>query len=40
VLNAKVEKKLQQLETTKERKKNERIGSKVDGQTTDDSGRD
>ncbi len=39
VLNAKVENKLQQLET-KERKKNERIGSKVDGQTTDDSGRD
>ncbi len=39
VLKAKVENKLQQLET-KERKKNERIGSKVDGQTTDDSGRD
>jgi hypothetical protein len=41
VLNAKVEKKLQQLETSnKERKKNERIDSKVDGQTTNDSGRD
>jgi hypothetical protein len=41
VLNAKVENKLQQLETSnKERKKNERIDSKVDGQTTDDSRRD
>ena len=41
MLNAKVENKLQQLETSnKERKKNDRIDSKVDGQTTDDSRRD
>jgi hypothetical protein len=40
VLNARVEKTLQQLENQKEKKKYERTDSKVDGQATNDSGRD
>jgi hypothetical protein len=41
VLNARVEKSLQQLENQREKKKyHERTNSKMDGQTTDDSGRD
>jgi hypothetical protein len=40
VLNARVEKSLQQLENQREKKRYERTNSKMDGQTTDDSGRD
>ena len=41
VLNARIEKSLQQLENQREKKKyHERTNSKMDGQTTDDSGRD
>jgi len=40
VLNARVEKTLQQLEQREKKKYHERTNSKMDGQTTDDSGRD
>ena len=40
VLNARVEKSLQQLENQREKKKHERTDSKVAGQAETDSGRD
>jgi hypothetical protein len=40
VLNARVDKTLQQLEQREKKKYYERSDSKMDGQTTDDSGRD
>ncbi len=40
VLNARVDKTLQQLEQREKKKYHERTNSKMDGQTTDDSGRD
>jgi hypothetical protein len=40
VLNARVEKSLQQLENQREKKKYERTDSKVAGQAEDDSRRD
>jgi DNA-binding LytR/AlgR family response regulator len=40
VLNARIDKTLQQLEQREKKKYHERTNSKMDGQTTDDSGRD